>query len=578
MNLLLTLGHNSSAILTNHGHVFCGYEEERINRAKSSSAFPINAINECITAAKKDGDLDLGQGGNLYISHWYDDFNFLTNGFSSKQWDPQAIKDLCSTYRLKPVSLSPSFTHHDAHAHAAVAFWRTQTDVEYGPLHICVADGFGNKEEVFSVYVCDPAQDSFQLKTRIYGYHNSLGLLYQYATSFCGMKENQDEYKFLGYESYVHETLNESQIKNLQNEARVLATRYLATGRDSKASLNKKYIDIERLTTVKTNLHLEFENLIKKITGKPSTSFSPIELRRIIGHFVQCVIETFYTEIITEFDIENVVVTGGLHYNVKLNNHILSKIPGDLCATPLAGDQGAAIGLMAYNEDGMSGLDSLLWGHRDLKVPNAVNGQEFKPYHHYFSNRADYVNFVTEQLQRDHIVNTITGQMEFGPRALCNTSTLALPTEVNVQTINSLNGRDTVMPMAPVILDEMAHHFFPMDKRVVGSLEYMILTLDYHPTLDVKRFRGIMHPYPRIGPKTGYSGRPQLVTERGDQPIRQILKNIQAEHQALINTSLNVHGVPIVYTVQHAIADMDYNSLIASDQCLPQPLLVIGDF
>lgn len=576
MNLLLTLGHNSSAILTNHGHVYCGYEEERINRAKSSSAFPINAIKECIKAIEKDDDVE--EGGNLYISHWYDDFNFLNNGFSSKQWDPQAIKDLCGKYKLKPVSLQPSFTHHDAHAHAALAFWRAHTDVEFGPLHICVADGFGNKEEVFSVYVCDPARDQVQLQTRIYGYQNSLGLLYQYATSFCGMKENQDEYKFLGYESHVHETLNESQIKNLQHEAKVWAAQYLLLGRDSKASLNSTYIDIDRLTSVKEKIRSRFEDLVRKVTGKASQDFSPIELRRIMGHFVQCVIEAFYAEIISEFDIENIVVTGGLHYNVKLNNHIMSKIPGDFCATPLAGDQGAAIGLMAYNEDRVSGLDTLLWGHRDLSVSGAVNGQEFKLYHHYFSNRADYVDFVTEQLQKNRIVNTVTGNMEFGPRALCNTSTLALPTESNVQTINSLNGRDTVMPMAPVILDELAHHFFPMDNRVVGSLEYMILTLDYHPTLDVKRFRGVMHPYPRIGSKTGYSGRPQLVSEKGDQPIRQILKNIQNEHQALINTSLNVHGVPIVYTTHHAISDMNYNTAVATDQCLPQPILVIGDF
>jgi predicted NodU family carbamoyl transferase len=566
MNLLLTLGHNSSAILTDEGRVFCGYEEE-----------PIHAINECLHAARKEGEFDV-ESGNLYISHWYDDFNFLNNGFSSKQWDPQVVKDLCSKYKLKPVSLQQSFTHHDAHAHAALAFWRAHATVEFGPVHICVADGFGNKEEVFSVYVCKPAQSRVQLKTRVYGYHNSLGLLYQYATSFCGMKENQDEYKFLGYESHVHETLNDSQIKDLQTEAKVLAAQYLISGKDSKASTNSKYIDVDRLALVKANLRDRFENVIQRVTGRPSTGFSPVELRRIIGHFVQCVIETFYSEIISEFDIENIVVTGGLHYNVKLNNHIMSKVPGDFCATPLAGDQGAAIGLMAYNEENLCGLESLLWGHRDLAVPGASNGQEFKPYHYYFSERADYVNFITEQLRKNRIVNTVTGSMEFGPRALCNTSTLALPTEENVQVINSLNGRDTVMPMAPVILDEMAHHFFPIENRVVGSLEYMILTLDYHPTIDVKRFRGIMHPYPRIGSKTGYSGRPQLVTERGNQPIRQILRNVQSEHQALINTSLNVHGVPIVYTAHHAISDMNYNTVTASEQCLPQPLLVIGDF
>jgi predicted NodU family carbamoyl transferase len=577
MNLLLTLGHNSSAILTHNSHIFCGYEEERINRSKSSSDFPIHAVQECIRAAENDGDVDL-EGGHLYISHWYDDFNFHSTGFSSHQWDPKIAKDLCQKYRLKLVSLQPSFTHHDAHAHAAVAFWRAHAVVEFGPVHVCVADGFGNKEEVFSVYVCDPTRGQIELKTRVYGYNNSLGLLYQYATSFCGMKENQDEYKFLGYESHVHETLTDSQIERLQSEAAALAAQYLTQGKNSPASLNNSYIDIPKLSAVKQRLYALFGDLVHKVTGRPATDFSPIELRRIIGHFVQCVIENFYTHIISDLEIENIIVTGGLHYNVKLNNHIMSKVPGDFCATPLAGDQGAAVGLMACNEGSVVGLDSLLWGHRDLKVPGVLNGQEFKPYHHYFSNRNDYVDFVTRQLRSNRIVNTITGSMEFGPRALCNTSTLALPTEENVKTINSLNGRDTVMPMAPVILDEMAHHFFTMDDRVVGSLEYMIVTQDYHPTLDISRFRGIMHPYPRVGARRGYSGRPQLVGERVDQPIRQILKNIQDEHPALINTSLNVHGVPIVYTTHHAVSDMNYNLSVAEEQCLPQPILVVGDF
>jgi predicted NodU family carbamoyl transferase len=573
MNLLLTLGHNASTIVTDQDHnIVAGYEEERINRIKSSSQFPRLSIEECLKQHS-------GHSGNIYVSHWFDDFNFSKNGFSDKHWNPSYIQDLCESHNLNLVTLSPQFTHHDAHAWAALAFVKAHDDADVG-YHICVADGFGNKEEVFSIYEAN--RTGTKLKNRVYGYENSLGLLYQYATSYCGMKENQDEYKFLGYETWVDDVLNENQIRQLQDEANQWVEECWKRSQRTSPSSNNSYIDVERLKQCKTKLWSEFDKLLLKITGIPKDQWNTRDIRKVIGHFVQCIIENYYSIIIDEYDIENIVVTGGLHYNVKLNNHILSKIPGKFCATPLAGDQGASIGLMYYTEGSVHGLESLTWGHRNLFIPGLAlkDGVEFRPNHFYFSDRRNYINFMAEKVSRGELVNTVTGAMEFGPRALCNTSTLALPTEANVSIINAINGRDTVMPMAPVMLASRAHTFFNPDDfmRVVGSLQYMILTLDYHPTIDVSRFRGVMHPYPKWGQKRGYSGRPQLVEDSNNQPIWCILKALYPEHPAIINTSLNVHGVPIVYTAKDAVDDMAFNVDTAKAEGLESPILVIGDF
>ena len=151
MNLLLTLGHNASAIPTDsHNRIIAGYEEERINRVKSSSQFPQLAIEECLK--KTDGDTEFEY---LYVSHWFDDFDFATNGFNDKHWNAAYVKDLCDRTGLKLVTLTPQFTHHDAHAWAARAFFEAHSTALDG-IHICVADGFGNKEEVFSVYKWNP--------------------------------------------------------------------------------------------------------------------------------------------------------------------------------------------------------------------------------------------------------------------------------------------------------------------------------------------------------------------------------------------------------------------------------------
>jgi predicted NodU family carbamoyl transferase len=87
-----------------------------------------------------------------------------------------------------------------------------------------------------------------------------------------------------------------------------------------------------------------------------------------------------------------------------------------------------------------------------------------------------------------------------------------------------------------------------------------------------------MHPYPKFSGKYGYSGRPQMIEANNIQPISNILRALYPDHPALINTSLNVHGVPIVYSAQHAIDDMAFNTDEANKQGLTTPILVIGNF
>jgi carbamoyltransferase len=163
--------------------------------------------------------------------------------------------------------------------------------------------------------------------------------------------------------------------------------------------------------------------------------------------------------------------------------------------------------------------------------------------------------------------------MEFGPRALCNTSTLALPTAENVDIINQLNERNTVMPFAPVILEENLS-MFEDSERIIGSLQYMIMTLDYKfdPSPELM---GVMHKYPMMHT---YSGRPQVIPMSSTKPIRDILIGLKTYTQALINTSLNVHGRPIVYSLADAIDDFEFNLKVAKEKGLKAPILVVGDF
>jgi len=395
------------------------------------------------------------------------------------------------------------------------------------------------------------------------------------------MKENQDEYKFLGYESRIRTNASAHTVKVVENLAEALVERWWADESlfDGHVTYNANdFIHTDSLHKVKAYWHEHFSKLLERVNMSNNGLVTPESLkgRAIIGHYIQTILETFYKRVIDEFHIKNAIVTGGVHYNVKLNNFILKSIPGQFCAVPLAGDQGAAIGV--YVRHGFHfPFTSLQWGRRALPpFPDHVGTVEIgESGAHWTNSRSAYVSIITDLLRQDMIVNTVTGNMEFGPRALCNTSTLALPTRENVDIINALNGRDTVMPFAPVMLEATARSMFSQAElsRTVGSDRYMIVTHDWRRKVTTE-FDGVAHPYPD---GSGFSGRPQIVYPGDPMPIREILENLGGG--PIINTSLNVHGVPIVYSEDDALHDFKFNLRMSKDHAFRKvPVLVVGAF
>jgi len=194
----------------------------------------------------------------------------------------------------------------------------------------------------------------------------------------------------------------------------------------------------------------------------------------------------------------------------------------------------------------------------------------------YFTSRSEFVVATAQALKEDKIVNAIDGNMEYGPRALCSTTTLARPSKRNIETINSLNDRDTVMPMAPVIPLASASRYFNMDDvaRVVGSDRFMIITYDY-VNGDVMPFEGVAHAYPVTSDDRGkFSGRPQFICDGpGDATMRELFEAIPGD--VLVNTSFNAHGRPIVYNIVDIIDSYVFQVDRALELGLQTPLLYI---
>ena len=562
--LLITLGHNSSAMFIDNTNEnkqeIIGYEQERLSRIKSDSQFPFDAINEI----KKHVPLSKLEGCQIRISHWFDEFHPSSNKYIGENGF-RMLKEI-STKIID--TNSNGFTHHDAHAYSAYNFMlESNTDLKYfnKPIYCIVADGFGNQQEVFSIYAFTPNIDTKpKCIFKSYGYYQSLGLMYQFATSFVGMKENQDEYKFLGYESHIAEVLSEQQIAMLTSVAEFDSDKMIKRIKECTEKIQISDIDknigisISDLDKARDLFNYLFSRVFKHLGIDKDNN---VHVSRVImGYYVQHIIESVITRFVDEYEMNNICVAGGCFYNVKLNNTILEAIDGYFSAMPLAGDQGAAIGMYAkevgFNSNISIKFNTLNFGKRNFYNADKLVSKIDNAY--YFTNSKYAAMAISDFISNDCIVNIIYNDMEFGPRALGHTSTLFLPTEENVAFVNYINNRNDVMPCAPICTIESAHNdlFDSYElSRTVGSDRFMICTHKYMRKYN-KLYGGVMHKKPLI---KDYTGRPQIVT-KNENFLYTILKSIKKDtgYTCLVNTSFNVHGQPIVFDIHSIIQNFMY--------------------
>lgn len=580
--LLITLGHNSSAIFVDNSsekQEIIGYEQERLSRLKADSQFPIDAINEIehnVGYAKM-------LGCTILISHW---FNTKSSRFC--KYYTEKDEEKLNSYQPERIEfVNNGFTHHDAHAFSAHAFFKyncPEDKLTSAPHHTLVVDGFGNNEEVLSLYITTNKNEQPKLIHRVYGYHFSLGLFYQYATAFVGMNENQDEYKFLGYEAHIDNELTTKQIDCIDHFIERGVDYFLTTWmNDTKQNEHlpvNTVIDFEALNAVRTFWYEKFKEVCDAIDLTDTTSF---KARCAIAYLIQQICEIAISQFIKEFGVHNLTVVGGTFYNVKLNNKLLNTIDGLFCAMPLAGDQGAAIGMYEAEpkEDAPAfKFYTLAWGKRRFYNFEKYASEEKGVYYHVIHKTAfgilyEVAKYIAQHIADGRLVDVVFGNMEFGPRALGNTTTLFLPTTANTAHNNRMNHRNEVMPCAPICTGANARKLFDDREleRVIGSDKFMICTHDYAKAYS-KQYGGVMHKK-TLEPNT-YTGRPQIV--RKNTFMDMILNNVEyiTDAKCLVNTSFNVHGNPIVFDTKDIIDNFNFQCEHAEDEKHRPVLFVIN--
>ncbi len=156
----------------------------------------------------------------------------------------------------------------------------------------------------------------------------------------------------------------------------------------------------------------------------------------------------------------------------------------------------------------------------------------------------DIEKLTAEKLAENEIVLRFQGRMEYGPRSLGNRSVLALPeNSENRDKINLIiKKRPYYQPFASTILEEDAKSM--LDPYVRPN---RFMTVGYRTTeLGFEKLKAASH----IDKTT----RPQILGEENAR-YRALLKHIRKKTGvgAVLNTSLNKHGMPIAMDPEDAI-------------------------
>jgi carbamoyltransferase len=306
--------------------------------------------------------------------------------------------------------------------------------------------------------------------------------------------------------------------------------------------------------------------------------------RALAGHFAKRDVAAAYQFVleevtrravsfwVAETGLSRVVMSGGVHANVKLNQRI-REIPGveAVFVYPNMGDGGCGTGaaMLALGHDRMpkGGFQTVYFGpdYSDAEVRAALDAEGLR-----YEQCDDVEERVADLLAGNAIVARFNGRMEYGPRALGNRSVLypAREPEVN-QWLNKQLGRTEFMPFAPACLAEEAHRLFKNLPGCEKTAEFMTITFDC--TEEMKR-------HSPAAVHVDGTARPQLVRAENNPSFHRVLKAYHARTgiPVLINTSFNMHEEPIVGSPADAVrafllGNIDY--LAVGPFLVPHPKL-----
>lgn len=564
-------GHNASAAIFADGRLVCAIAEERLTRAKHEYGYPANAVRECLRMAGiQTKDIDRVAMSTRHLPPQYfatrRNARFKVKDFWREQtdyWYPRIYKGESPDYlevfkdkldwstfpydrrflkhpgdmdgmleaRLDHLTRTLGIAadkvrvgdHHTSHAYYGyLASPRLDR-----PVLVFTMDGGGDGTNG-SVWIGRPGQPLEEISRSA---NCNIGRMYRYATLLLGMRPADHEYKVMGLAAYADDRYAEAAYKVYADTLQVdgLGFKYKIPVEDHFFYF-KDRLEGQRFDLIAAAIQRRCEELLLEWIGNG----------------------------VAQTGIGEVIMSGGVAQNIKANKRLWEEIPGIAGLWIPAGpaDESLSIGA-GYQEalnwalaegkgtDAVQPLAHAYVGesYTDADVQAALKGADPS-----WTVRPASADDVGELLSRGEIVARFgTDPCEFGPRALGNRSIISDPRRLDaVQTINrAIKMRDFWMPFAPSILEERAKDYLVNPKNI--DARYMTVGFD-STDLGRRDLPAGLHQF-------DFSARPQVVQKAANPGYHAVISAFEKRTGvgAVLNTSFNIHGEPIVGTPDSAV-------------------------
>lgn len=561
----LHMSHNSSVCLMHDGRIVASVQQEKFDRKKNSGVFPKDAIDWTLKSFNLTPDqLDAvavgGLGvlpssmGNLsgapgskpsfqtkvwrYIDYRHKELRKVFYPMVMQKREKTfaagreaTIKLIGDTYRI-PKEKIHFVEHHVCHAYSAYYGQKEG----HKPALVFTIDGEGDYYSASVNKVVDGKVERIASTP----WHASLGYIYSQTTTYLGMKALEHEYKVMGLAPYAKDYFLKTYKKLFEGTIDV----------DEQS--------LEFRTAFPTNRFIDHLN--EHGTGERFDNVSAA-----VQYLTENVVSKWVDIAAKRFDLHDIYLGGGVFMNVKLNMK-LSEMDAvsHIHPFPSCGDESNPFGACYYvyiHHFGKKPAEA----HRvkDLYLGPSYSNEYVEEMIKRLDLRRKYsVEYyddmegtVAEMLAKDKIVARLSGKCEWGARSLCNRCILGNPSKMETfYTVNDqIKMRDFWMPFAPTILKEREQDYIVNPKHVEAP--YMIMAFHSTP-LAQKELVAAIH-------QADKTCRPQVLEKDWNPKCHKIITEFEKETGigAVMNTSFNLHGDPIVCSPEDALYTLENSGL-----------------
>ena len=363
----------------------------------------------------------------------------------------------------------------------------------------------------------------------------NLGRLYRYVTLLLGMKPGQHEYKVMGLAPY-------------------------GTSYNGQTSL-----DVFRQINAIDGVEIKNETPLNDLYFSLKDALEGERFDGIawgLQVFVEELLSEWVTNICRKHENGNVIFSGGVAQNIKACKALID-LPEveQFWSGPVSGDGSLGIGaawlahLSSPSKSPIRGLSTIYMGESfscseiDKQIRTSKAEQLFSVEENVSQTQ------IADWLAEGKIIARFSGRSEFGMRALGNRSIIA--DARNFEVLDKINKkikfRDFWMPFTPSILNEDVDSYIVNKKNVFSP--YMTMAFDLKPGME-NEIPAAIHPADK-------TVRPQMLRAEDNPQYHNLISEFKSKTgtAALLNTSFNLHGEPIVETPADAISTFERSNL-----------------